>query len=83
MAAVLPHHALVRYLARQPGWSVVDHARTVAVENGGTRLRAGTTITPSSGLRGVRDRLELRVAQRLMDDAMARLPAAVTGPRRT
>ncbi len=72
-----------RYLASQPGWPVLDHARTFVPEDGGTRLRATTTLTLRRGLLGLRDRVEVRFLPRLLDDAMARLPAAVVGPWRT
>ncbi len=72
-----------RYLASRPGWPPLDHARVFVPEDGGTRLRASTVLHPRPGVRGVLDRVQLRLARRLLDDAMARLPAAVCGPWRS
>ena len=46
---------------------------------GGTQLRGITTIRPRPGLRGLIDRVTVRVLARVYEKAMRRLPAVAGG----
>jgi hypothetical protein len=65
-----------RYTSRQQGRPDLDNRRTFTPVGGGTQLRGTTTLAPRPGLRGVGDRLVLRVLARVYARAMRELPAA-------
>ena len=65
-----------RYTARQAGRPDLDNVRVFTPAGGGTQLRGTTTIRPRRGVRGLIDRVTLRVLARVYDKAMRRLPAA-------
>lgn len=63
-----------RYTARQAGRPDLDNLRVFTPAADGTQLRGTTTIETRPGVKGVVDRLTLRVLARVYAKAMRRLP---------
>ena len=68
-----------RYTARQGGRPDLDNLRVFTPLGTGTQLRGTTTIRPRRGVRGLIDRVTLRVLARVFAKAMRRLPAVAGG----
>lgn len=71
-----PPHAF-RYTARQPRRPDLDNHRVFEPVAGGTRLTGTTRMVPRPGVKGLLDRLSLRVLARVYDKAMRQLPGIV------
>jgi hypothetical protein len=68
-----------RYTAHQGGRPDLDNLRVFTPLGSGTQLRGTTTIRPRPGVRGLIDRVTLRVLARVYAKAMRRLPAVAGG----
>ena len=68
-----------RYTARQAGRPDLDNLRTFTQVGSGRQLHGTTTIRPRPGVRGLIDRVTLRVLARVYGKAMRRLPEVAGG----